>query len=62
LTKFANPMKTMRQTFPPGKKFHVAAPDRKAILAQVELRSGDWKLLRLLALAEPVMPCHHHVD
>jgi len=55
-------MKTMRQTFPPGKKFHVAAPDRKAILAQVELRSGDWKLLRLLALAEPVMPCHHHVD
>jgi hypothetical protein len=44
------------------KESRVETPDRKAILARVQLMSGNWRLLRLLALAQPVRPCHRHFD
>ena len=44
------------------KETRVEAPDRKAILARVQLLSGNWRLLQLLAVAEPVKHCHRHVD
>jgi hypothetical protein len=44
------------------KETRVEAPDRKAIVARVQLLSRNWRLLRSLALAQPVKPCRRHVD
>jgi hypothetical protein len=52
----------MKRKIYAGKEPPLEAPDRKAMLLRAQLLSGNWALLRLLALAEPPKPCRRHVD
>ena len=62
LNGFTKKVKIMKHKIQFEKETRVAAPEQKAILVKIQLLSGNWQSLRSLALAEPVKPCHRHVD
>jgi hypothetical protein len=55
-------MKSLKNNLPLGEASRVRVPNRKAILTRLPLRSGNWRSLRSLAMAEQPKPCKRQVD